>query len=79
MLFVFLSSIIRLSIQVPVNNDIFPDFPYRAIEVVRFIQSKELFTCMLSNGRVVHFCPDDVALFRRWLIENGVKDISELS
>ncbi|MDR6806825.1 hypothetical protein J2Y45_004017 [Dyadobacter sp. BE34] len=65
--------------QMPVNNEKFPDFPYRASEVVRFIQSKELFTCMLSNGRVIHFCPGDVASFRRWLVGNGVKDISEVS
>lgn len=61
------------------NDEIFPDFPYRAVEVVRFIQSKELFTCMLRNGRVIHFCPGDVELFRCWLVENGVKDISEAS
>ncbi|MBO9616955.1 MAG: hypothetical protein J7619_29990 [Dyadobacter sp.] len=59
----------------PVNKELFPDFPYRAIEVVRFIQSKELFTCMLRNGRVIHFCPGDAALFRSWLLENGVKAV----
>lgn len=60
------------------DKERYPDFPYHAIEVVRFIQSKELFTCMLRNDRVIHFCPDDVESFRVWLVENGVKDISEI-
>lgn len=59
------------------SQEIFPDFPYRAIEVVRFIQSKELFTCMLRNGRVIHFCPEDVELFKLWLSENGIRDAGE--
>ncbi|WP_090148606.1 hypothetical protein [Dyadobacter soli] len=58
------------------NNEVFPDFPYRATEVVRFIQANELFTCMLTNGRVIHFCPADTEAFRIWLSEHGVKDVT---
>jgi hypothetical protein len=58
-----------------VDKDRFPEFPYSATEVVRYIQANELFSCLLSNGRVVHFCPNDVKAFKTWLAENGIEDV----
>lgn len=59
------------------DKDAFPKFEYRGREVVRFIQAGELFTCMLRNGRVVHFCPEDIEAFKSWLEFNGSQNASQ--
>ncbi|GGH20210.1 hypothetical protein GCM10007423_00480 [Dyadobacter endophyticus] len=59
------------------DKDTFPDFAYRGREVVRFIQAGELFTCMLENGRVIHFCPKDAEAFKSWLEANGSRNAGD--
>ena len=57
------------------EKDTFPDFPYPATQVVRFIQSNDLFSCLLDNGHVIHFTAHDAQLFKAWLLAHNVVDV----
>ncbi|MBS1588204.1 MAG: hypothetical protein JST52_01190 [Bacteroidetes bacterium] len=54
----------------------FPDFPYSAHELSAFSFSFETFSVSLKTGEIVHFEAPEPKVFRLWLRENGVRDIS---
>ncbi|MBZ4188962.1 hypothetical protein [Niabella beijingensis] len=53
----------------------FPGFKYPSSELKKFVFASEIFSIMLSSGDVVHFKPDDVVKFRKWLWCHNIEEI----
>lgn len=53
----------------------YPDFPYAANELVKFIATAEVTSIMLKNGEIVHYSPQNTELFTGWLRGNKVIDL----
>jgi len=50
------------------------NFSYTADELQSYLLSVDTFIVTLKNGRVVQYSPPSIASFRRWLIDNNVRD-----
>ncbi|WP_300601980.1 hypothetical protein [Niabella sp.] len=55
--------------------DRFPGFEYTSSELKKFVFASEIFSLMLSSGNVVHFKPEDVTAFAKWLMQHGIEEI----
>ncbi len=53
----------------------YPDFDYTATELSAYTFSVGVFIISLKSTNVVHFTPDDVEAFEKWLIKHHVRDI----
>ncbi|RYE25634.1 MAG: hypothetical protein EOP51_03365 [Sphingobacteriales bacterium] len=49
-------------------------FSYQAEELRSFILSVDTFILTLKTGRTVHYRPNSIGMFLRWLLENNVRD-----
>lgn len=58
----------------PVYAMLVQKFSYKADEVRSFILSVDTFILTLNNGRIVHYCPSNIAAFWRWLLDNNIQD-----
>lgn len=52
-------------------------FEYPAYKIKRYISNLELFTLLLTDGRIVHHIAPDETLFKNWLISNNIPDVRE--
>jgi hypothetical protein len=50
------------------------NFIYKAEELKYFLQSVDTFILALKSGKMVHYTPNNVASFRRWLFEHQIID-----
>ena len=78
---------IRISLQ-PTNQDNSPNaqktinalytgFTYLAGELSAFTCSLDTFLILLNDGGVIRHQPDNPPRFRKWLIENNIRDLEE--
>jgi hypothetical protein len=49
-------------------------FSYTAEELRSYILSVDTFIVTLKSGRIVQYRPPSIAGFRRWLLDNNVRD-----
>lgn len=52
-------------------------FEYPAHKIKRYISNLELFTLLLTDGRIVHYIAPDEDLFKSWLARNHIPDVRE--
>jgi hypothetical protein len=57
------------------TNYFFPGFDFCIVQLRKFIQAYEVFTIMLTDGRIVHYQPQNVTDFRNWLLQHDVEDL----
>lgn len=53
----------------------FAGFEYHSHEVCKFLQTYSTFTLMLTNGAIIHYQPEQVLDFQRWLNHHKIEDI----
>lgn len=53
----------------------YPGFDYAANELIKFLAATNFFTILLVSGDIVHFFPDNVDTFYKWLLDNNVQDM----
>lgn len=52
---------------------LYPGLSYPPDQIVKFKESVDFFSLLLTNEEVIHFSPEQPDNFRAWLLENGVK------
>lgn len=57
----------------------YPDFEYRANELSKFLTAADMVTIMLKNGSIIHYTPENLPAFLRWLHDNRVQDLKKTS
>jgi hypothetical protein len=60
-------------------KDLFPKFAYSAQELSAFAFYIDTFTIMLKDSSVIKYQPDNAEKFRKWLIDNGIRNVNEKS
>lgn len=58
-------------------NNTYLAFQFPASELSAFAIASGIFTISLKNGKIVHFCPDDVQHFHDWLTAHEIRDIQK--
>lgn len=53
-------------------------FAYPAHKIKRYISNLELFTLLLTDGKIVHYIAADAEAFKRWLVSNKIPDAGAL-
>jgi hypothetical protein len=53
----------------------FTGFEYHSTEICKFLQTYSTFTLMLTNGMIIHYQPEHVLDFQRWLNHHQIEDI----
>ncbi|GGM88327.1 hypothetical protein GCM10010967_21160 [Dyadobacter beijingensis] len=59
----------------PFTKPYFTGFDYQSNEVCKFLQTYSTFTLMLRNGSIIHYQPEHVTDFQRWLSHHQIEDI----
>lgn len=54
----------------------YPGFNFDASQLSAFALSVDTFIIALKNGNIVHHSPKDIEHFKKWLVQNRVRDIS---
>lgn len=57
------------------TNYFFPGFEYCVVQIKKYIHAYEVFTILLSDGRIVHYQPQNVTDFRNWLLQHQIEDL----
>ena len=55
----------------------YPGFEYTANELSKFIKACDFVTIQLKNGQIIHYTPDNIDDFIRWLKINNIKNIGD--
>jgi hypothetical protein len=58
---------------------VYPGFDESLASIKKFKSSGDLFTIMLTDGRIIHYTAKDVISFKKWLIDKGIEDIGKTS
>ena len=53
----------------------YPEFNYAANELSAYTMSVGIFIISLKNADIIHFEPNDVTAFEKWLVRNEIRDI----
>jgi hypothetical protein len=57
------------------TNYFFPGFDFCIVQLRKYIHAYEVFTILLTDGRIVHHQPQNVTEFRNWLSQHQVEDL----
>jgi len=55
----------------------YPGFDFVPSDLSKFIQAGNLFTIMLTDGRIIHFEPEDGSAFLYWLQYFDIEDLGK--
>jgi hypothetical protein len=55
----------------------YPGFDESLASIKKFKSSGDLFSIMLTDGRIIHHTAKDVVSFKKWLLDNGIEDIGK--
>lgn len=58
-------------------NNTYLAFQFSASELSAFAVASGIFTISIKNGKIVHFCPNDVQHFHDWLTAHEIRDIQK--
>jgi hypothetical protein len=53
----------------------YPALAYKADMLVKYHASAGLYSILLTDGRIIHFEPQDKGAFEGWLEKHGIKDM----
>lgn len=54
------------------------EFEYPAHMVKRYINNLELFTLLLTDGKIVQYIAPDATLFKNWLRSHNIPDVRQI-
>jgi hypothetical protein len=57
------------------TNYFFPGFDHCVVQLKKYIQAYKVFTILLTDGRIVHYQPQNVTDFQNWLLQHGIEDL----
>ncbi|MCE6989386.1 hypothetical protein [Dyadobacter sp. CY323] len=57
------------------TNYYFPGFEFCVVQLRRYIHAYQVFTILLTDGRIVHYQPQNVAEFHNWLLQHQIEDL----
>jgi hypothetical protein len=55
----------------------YPGFDKSLASIKKFKSSGDLFSIMLTDGRIIHHTAKDELSFKKWLLDNGIEDIGK--
>jgi hypothetical protein len=53
----------------------FPGFEHCVVQLRKYIQAYQVFTILLTDGRIVHHQPQNVTEFHNWLLLHEVENL----
>lgn len=58
-------------------TDSYPNFKYKAKQLRKYLGASSVVTLLLTDGRIVHFTPEDITDFLKWLSTHNVENIGD--
>ncbi len=55
----------------------YPSFPYTADQLSAYMERKGFFIISFKQGRILRHEPEDPVSFKKWLVDNNVRDIND--
>jgi len=57
------------------SNKYFPNLNISLNQIKRFKETIGFFSMLLEDGSIAHHSPEDIELFRDWLLTNNIPEI----